>query len=32
MTSEPDALNPHRGLIVIPPGEKRTFTFGAKFE
>lgn len=32
MTSEPDALNHHRGLIVIPPGEKRSFTFGAKYE
>lgn len=28
MTSEPDALNHHRGLIVIPPGESRTFQFG----
>jgi aldose 1-epimerase len=32
MTSEPDALNHHRGLIVIPPGEKRTFTFGAEYK
>lgn len=31
MTSEPDALNHHRGLIVIPPGESRTFKFGFKF-
>ncbi|WP_298767759.1 aldose 1-epimerase [uncultured Fibrobacter sp.] len=31
MTSEPDALNHHRGLIVIPPGEERTFTFGFHF-
>lgn len=31
MTSEPDALNHHRGLIVIPSGETRTFTFGATF-
>lgn len=28
MTTEPDALNHHRGLIVIPPGESRTFQFG----
>lgn len=28
MTSEPDALNHHRGLIIIPPGESRTFQFG----
>lgn len=28
MTSEPDALNHHRGLIVIPPGAFRTFQFG----
>ncbi len=32
MTSEPDALNHHRGLIVIPPGETRTFKFGFKVE
>ena len=31
MTSEPDALNHHRGLIVIPPGAEKTFTFGFKF-
>ena len=31
MTAEPDALNHHRGLIVIPPGEERTFTFGCEF-
>ena len=31
MTSEPDALNHHRGLIVIPPGEEKTFSFGFKF-
>lgn len=31
MTSEPDALNHHRGLIVIPPGEERSFTFGFDF-
>jgi aldose 1-epimerase len=31
MTSEPDALNHHRGLIVIPPGEERAFTFGCDF-
>ena len=31
MTAEPDALNHHRGLIVIPPGEERTFTFGFRF-
>lgn len=31
MTSEPDALNHHRGLIVIPPGESRTFQFGFNF-
>ncbi|MCF0215730.1 MAG: aldose 1-epimerase [Fibrobacteraceae bacterium] len=29
MTSEPDALNHHRGLIVIAPGETRQFQFGA---
>lgn len=29
MTAEPDALNHHRGLIVIPAGETRTFKFGA---
>ncbi len=32
MTSEPDALNHHRGLIVIPPGETRTFKFGFSFK
>ena len=31
MTSEPDALNHHRGLIVIPPGEERSFAFGFVF-
>jgi aldose 1-epimerase len=31
MTAEPDALNHHRGLIVIPPGEERTFNFGFRF-
>jgi aldose 1-epimerase len=31
MTAEPDALNHHRGLIVIPPGEERSFTFGCEF-
>ena len=31
MTSEPDALNHHRGLIVIAPGETRTFKFGFRF-
>jgi aldose 1-epimerase len=31
MTSEPDALNHHRGLIVIPPGAENMFTFGFKF-
>lgn len=31
MTSEPDALNHHRGLIVIPPGETRSFEFGLTF-
>lgn len=31
MTAEPDALNHHRGLIVIPAGESRTFKFGFKF-
>ena len=31
MTSEPDALNHQRGLIVIQPGEERTFTFGFRF-
>ena len=32
MTSEPDALNHHRGLIEIPPGESRNFAFGAIFQ
>ncbi len=32
MTSEPDALNHHRGLIEIPPEDSRKFTFGAKFQ
>jgi len=32
MTSEPDALNHHRGLIVIPPGQKKSFTFGFAFD
>ena len=32
MTAEPDALNHHRGLIVIPAGEQRTFRFGATFK
>lgn len=32
MTAEPDALNHHRGLIEIPAGESRTFTFGATFK
>ena len=32
MTSEPDALNHHRGLIEIPPGKSRKFEFGAKFQ
>jgi aldose 1-epimerase len=32
MTSEPDALNHHRGLIEIPPGKSRIFAFGAKFQ
>ena len=32
MTSEPDALNHHRGLIEIPPGKTRNFSFGAKFQ
>ena len=31
MTAEPDALNHHRGLIIIPPSEERTFTFGFHF-
>ena len=31
MTSEPDALNHHRGLIVIPPGDTRVFEFGLQF-
>lgn len=31
MTSEPDALNHHRGLIVIPPGETRSLEFGLTF-
>ena len=32
MTAEPDTLNHHRDLIVIKPGEIRTFVFGAKFQ
>lgn len=32
MTAEPDTLNNHRDLIVIKPGESRTFVFGAKFQ
>ena len=32
MTAEPDTLNNHRDLIVIKPGESRTFIFGAKFQ
>ena len=32
MTSEPDALNHHRGLIEIPPGKSQNFAFGAKFQ
>ena len=32
MTAEPDALNHHRGLIEIPAGDSRTFTFGATFK
>ena len=32
MTAEPDALNHHRGLIVVAPGERRTFRFGATFK
>lgn len=28
MTSEPDALNHHRGLIEIPAGQSRAFQFG----
>ena len=32
MTAEPDTLNHHRDLIIIKPGESRTFTFGAKFQ
>ena len=32
MTAEPDILNHHRDLIVIRPGESRTFSFGAKFK
>ena len=31
MTAEPNALNHGRGLIVIPPGEERTFTYGFRF-
>lgn len=31
MTAEPDALNHHRGLIVIEPGKTKTFQFGATF-
>lgn len=31
MTAEPDALNHHRGLIIIKPGETYTFKFGATF-
>ena len=32
MTAEPDTLNHHRDLIVLKPGEDRTFVFGAKFK
>lgn len=32
MTAEPDALNHHRSLIVVVPGERRTFSFGATFK
>ena len=32
MTAEPDTLNHHRGLIVIKPGESRTFSFGANIQ
>ncbi|MCF0221625.1 MAG: aldose 1-epimerase [Fibrobacter sp.] len=32
MTAEPDALNHHRGLIVVTPGETKTFTFGASLK
>ena len=31
MTAEPDALNHHRGLIVIPPGETKMFMYGMEF-
>ena len=29
MTAEPDTLNHHRDLIIIKPGESKTFYFGA---
>ncbi|MDR1760621.1 MAG: hypothetical protein LBR60_08895 [Fibrobacter sp.] len=32
MTGEPDMLNHHRGLIVIPPGEKRCFSWHVQYE
>lgn len=32
MTAEPDTLNHHRGLIVIKPGQSKTFIFGATVE
>jgi aldose 1-epimerase len=32
MTSEPDALNHHRGLIEIAPNKGLNFTFGASFK
>ena len=31
MTAEPDALNHHRGLIVIQPSETRMFMYGMDF-
>ena len=31
MTAEPNAFNHLRGLIVVAPGEERTFTFGFNF-
>ena len=31
MTTEPDALNHHRGLIVIQPGESKMFMYGMNF-
>lgn len=31
MTHEPDVLNHHRDLLIIPPGESLSFCFGANY-